>query len=132
MRGTPVRPLRAVLASSIAALLVAGCAGGEVAGSGNPVSPSPSENGVAGQTADEILAKAKAALQGAGAVRIKGTGGRGPDRFDIDMRYAGSSAQGTISVAGEPIEIRRIGPTVYAKGSREFWTGRVPSPRSSC
>jgi hypothetical protein len=122
-----VRPVRALLASSVAALLLAGCSG-EVAGSGAPAAPSPSDNGVAGQTADEILAKAKAALQGAGAVRIKGTGGRGDERFDIDMRYAGASAQGTISVAGEPIEMRRIGQTVYVKGSREFWTGRVPAP----
>jgi hypothetical protein len=123
-----VRRVRALLASTAAALLLAGCAGGEVAGSGTPGPPSPSDNGVAGQTADEILAKAKAALQGAGAARIKGTGGRGTDRFGIDMRYTGSSAQGTISVAGQPIELRRIGQTVYAKGSREFWTGRVPAP----
>jgi hypothetical protein len=122
-----VRPLRALLASSVAILLVAGC-GGEVAGSGTAASPTPSDNGVAGQTADEILAKAKAALKGAGAVRIKGSGGRGTERFGIDMRYVGSSAQGTISVAGEPIEIRRVGQTVYAKGSRAFWTGRVPAP----
>jgi len=127
MRGTAVRPLRGLLASAVA-LLVAGCAGGEVAGNGTPGSPSPSDNGIAGQTADEILAKAKAALQGAGAVRIKGTTGRGADRFDIDMRYVGTSAQGTISVAAEPIEMRRIAQTVYVKGSREFWTGRVPAP----
>jgi hypothetical protein len=127
MRGTAVRPVRALLASSVAALLLAGCAGAEVTGSGTPASPSPSDNGVAGQAADEILAKSKAALQGAGAVRIKGTSGRGEDRFDIDMRYAGASAQGTISVAGEPIEMRRIGQTVYVKGSREFWSGRVPA-----
>jgi hypothetical protein len=127
MRGTAVRPLRGLLATAVA-LLVAGCAGGEVAGNGTPGSPSPSDNGIAGQTADEILAKAKAALQGAGAVRIKGTTGRGADRFDIDMRYAQASAQGTVSVAAEPIEMRRIGKTVYVKGSREFWTGRVPAP----
>jgi hypothetical protein len=120
--------VRTLLASSVAALLLAGCAGGEVAGSGSPATSSPADNGIAGQSADEILAKAKAALQGAGAVRIKGTGGRGADRFGIDMRYGSASAQGTISVAGEPIELRRIGQTVYAKGSREFWTGRVPAP----
>jgi hypothetical protein len=123
-----MRPVRTLLASSVAALLLAGCAGGEVAGSGAPATSSPADNGVAAQSADEILAKAKAALQGAGAVRIKGTGGRGANRFDIDMRYAGASAQGTISVAGRPIEMRRIGQTVYVKGSREFWTGRVPAP----
>jgi hypothetical protein len=117
-----VRPVRALLASSVAALLLAGCAGGEVAGSGTPASPSPSDNGVARLSADEILAKAKAALQGAEAVRIKGSAGRGTERTDIDMRYAGSNAQGKISVGGQQIELRRIGQTVYLKGSREFWT----------
>jgi hypothetical protein len=126
MRGTDVRPVRALLASSVAALLLAGCAGGEVAGRGSPATPA--DNGIAGQTADAILAKAKAALLGAGAVRIKGTSGRGAERFDIDMRYAGASAQGTIAVAGQPIEIRRTAQTIYVKGSREFWTGRVPAP----
>jgi hypothetical protein len=129
MRGTTVRPVRVLLASSVAtaALVLVGCAGGEVAGSGSPAAPSPADNGISDQTADDILANAKSALQGAGAVRIKGTSGRGAERLDIDMRYAGASAQGTISVAGQPIEMRRIGQTVYVKGSREFWTGRVPT-----
>jgi hypothetical protein len=117
--------LRALVASSVATVILAGCGAAEVAGSGVPAAPS--DNGVAALAAKEILTKAKAALKGADAVRIKGTAGTGADRFDIDMRYAGSSAQGTISVAGQPIEMRRIGQTVYVKGSREFWTGRVPA-----
>jgi hypothetical protein len=119
-----VRSVRALLASSVAALLLAGCGGADsIAGSGSPAtSPTPADNGVARLSADEILAKAKAALQGAEAVRIKGSAGRGTERTDIDMRYSGSNAQGKISVGGQQIELRRIGQTVYLKGSREFWT----------
>jgi hypothetical protein len=122
-----VRPIRTLVASTAAAVILAGCGGTEVAGKGVPASPSPSDNGVAALSAAQILSKAKAALKSADAVRIKGTAGSGAERFDIDMRYTASLAQGTLAVAGQPIEIRRIGETVYVKGSREFWTNRVPA-----
>jgi hypothetical protein len=122
-----VRPFRTLVASSVAAVMLAGCGGAEVAGRGAPASPSPSDNGVAAMTAEQILSTAKSALKSADAVRIKGTAGSGADRFDIDMRYTATSAQGTFSVAGQPIEMRRIGDTVYAKASREFWKSHVPA-----
>lgn len=132
-----MRPIRTLVASSVAAVVLAGCGGTEVAGKGAPASPSPpgggasaspspSDNGVAALGAEQILAKAKSALKSAETVRIKGAAGSGSERFDIDMRYTATSAQGTIAVAGQPIEMRRIGSTVYVKGSREFWTSHVP------
>jgi hypothetical protein len=78
---------------------------------------------VAALPADEILAKAKAALIGADSVRIKGTGGTGAERFDIDMSYVGADSSGYISTGGQKIDLRKLGQTVYLKGSREFWTG---------
>lgn len=134
-----MRPTRTLVASSVAAVVLAGCGGAEVAGKGAPASPSssgsgasasasptPSDNGVAALGAQQILGRAKSALKSAGAVRIKGTAGSGADRFDIDMRYTATSAHGTVAAAGQPIEMRRIGNTVYVKGSRQFWTDRVP------
>ena len=131
-----MRPIRTLVASSVAVVILAGCGGTEVSGKGAPASPTPSassasasptpsDNGVAALGAEQILSKAKAALKSAETVRIKGTAGSGADRFDIDMRYTATSAQGTVAAAGQPIEMRRIGKTVYVKGSREFWTNRV-------
>jgi hypothetical protein len=121
----------------VAAVILAGCGGTEVAGKGAPASPTPSastasasptpsDNGVAALSAEQILGKAKAALKSADAVRIKGTAGAGADRIDIDMRYTATSAQGTLASAGQPIAIKRIGNTVYIKGSRGFWKSTVP------
>lgn len=122
-----MRPLRTLVVSSVATVILAGCGGTEVAGKGAPASPSPSDNGVAAMSAEQILSKATSALKSADAVRVKGTAGSGAERFDIDMRYTATSAQGTLAVAGQPIEMRRIGDTVYVKGSREFWSNRVPA-----
>ena len=127
-----MRPIRTLVASTAAVVILAGCGGTEVAGKGAPASPSPSasptpsDNGVAALDAEQILSKAKSALKTADAVRIKGTAGAGSDRIDIDMRYADTSAQGTLASAGQPIAIRRIGDTVYIKGSRGFWKSTVP------
>lgn len=119
-----MRPSRVLLTLTAAALLAAGCATDTTSGSGAPAaSPSPSGNGVADLTAEQILARSKAALQGATSVRIKGSGGAGSEKFDLDMRYSGTSSVGTISAAGQPVELRRLGPTVYLKGGREFWVG---------
>jgi hypothetical protein len=126
----PMRPVVAALAATTA-LLVAGCGDGSTSGSGSPAtssptsspSASPTGNGIAGLSAEAILAKAKAALVGADSVRIKGTGGTGTERFDIDMSYVGANSTGSLSVAGQKVDLRKLGQTVYLRGSREFWTG---------
>jgi hypothetical protein len=122
-----VRPIRLLAAVPAAVLLaVAGCGDDTTGGSGSPApasSASASASGVAALTADEILKKATAALQDADSVRIKGDGGRGTERFAIDLRYAADKSAGTLGINGQTIELRRLGQTVYLKGSREFWMG---------
>jgi hypothetical protein len=120
----PIRLLAAVPAAFV--LLAAGCGEDTTAGRGS-LAPTSSGSSAAGQgvaalSADEILKKATAALQAAGSVRIKGEGGTGSERFAIDLRYAGANSTGTLGVSGQTIELRKLGQTVYLKGSREFWT----------
>ena len=124
-----MRPIRIMVTLCATALLGAACGGGDGTSSTaagragqSSAAATPADNGVADLGADAILAKAKAALKGAGAVRIKGTGGSGTDRFALDVRYSGSDAEGTFSSDGQPIELRRVGSTVYLKASKEFWT----------
>ena len=114
-----------------AVLLGAGC-GSEATTRRGSLSPTGSTSagssaaagqGVAALSADEILAKATAALQAAGAVRIKGQGSSGSERFSIDLRYSRDNSAGTLRVSGQTIDLRKLGQTVYLKGSREFWTG---------
>jgi hypothetical protein len=134
-----VRPIRRLAACAGAAtvLLVAGC-GGTTEGSGTAASPSAGStasggsstaspsgsatgNGVADLPADQILARAKAALKSADSVRIKGTGRESAQTFSLDLRYSGANTAGTLGVGGQTIELRKLGKVVYLKGSREFW-----------
>jgi hypothetical protein len=137
-RTTHVRPFRILAAVGATALLVAACGGGsdETAGSGSAAtdstasataSPTPSGNGVADLSTDQILAKSKAALQAADSVRIAGSGGSGGEKIKLDIKYAKDTSQGTITVSGQPVEIRRIGGTAYIKGSEKFLGAQVPA-----
>jgi hypothetical protein len=122
-----VRPIRLLVAVPAAVLLAAaGCGDDTTAGSGSPAPTSSGSSaagqGVAALSADGILTKATAALRAADSVRIKGEGGTGAERFSIDLRYAGDNSTGMLGVSGQTIELRKLGQTVYLKGSREFWT----------
>ena len=123
----PFRLLGAIPAAAV--LLVAGCGGGSTSGSGSPApsapaaSPAPAGNGVADLPADEILARAKAAVRKAESVRVKGGGSSRGAQFQLDMRYGtGAKAIGTISNNGQTVELRRIGGVVYLKAGKDFWT----------
>ena len=126
-----MRPKRLLVVVPAAVLLLAGCGDDSTGGTGNPeasgsASASSSAgggDGVAALAPDEILKKATSALQAAGAVRIKGEGGTGTERFAIDLRYSDDNSAGTLGVNGQTIELRKLGQTVYLKGSREFWSG---------
>jgi hypothetical protein len=122
-----VRPIRLLAAVPAAVLLVAGCGNETTPGSGTPAGSSsatgasPSASGITALSADQILAKATAALQSAGSVRIKGNGGKGTEKFTIDLRYSGQNTDGKLGVSGQTIELRKLGRTVYLKASRAFW-----------
>lgn len=125
----PFRLFSTAASGIVAVLLVAGCGSDSTAGSGAAASsspapsPTPTGNGVADLSADQILAKAKAALAGAESTRIKGSGGQGQQKFDLDMRYSGADSTGTFGINGQTVELRKVGAAVYLKGSREFYTG---------
>lgn len=127
-----MRPISLVTAAAAAVLLTAGCGDDSTAGSGSPAgtsaaassaaSPSSSGNGVADLSANEILAKATAALKAAKSVRIKGQVSEGSESVELDLAYSGDDSAGTIALSGQRIELRRIGKTAYIRGSRGFWT----------
>lgn len=127
-----MRPTRLLLAVSAAALVATACgddstsaaaAPSQAAGSAASVSPSTAAGGVADLAATEIFARTKAAFKAADTVRLKGSGASGTTKFAIDMRYStAGNAVGTVSNAGQTIELRRIGQTVYVKADKAFWT----------
>jgi hypothetical protein len=129
-----MRPTRVLLAVSAAALVATACgddststaaAPSQAAGSTGSASASPSaaDSGVAGLSAAEIFARTKTAFKQADSVRLAGSGSSGTQKFAIDMHYAsGGNAIGTVTNAGQTIELRRIGQTIYVKADKAFWT----------
>ncbi|MDX6287810.1 MAG: hypothetical protein QOG53_3295 [Frankiales bacterium] len=110
------RVMRALVSGVVAGTvaLTAACGGGDDSGA---------DNGVANLTATEILARAKAALESAPSVHLKGVRKAGSDTYEIDLRIAqDSTAAGSITIKGDRVEIIRIGETFYVKAPAEFYT----------
>jgi hypothetical protein len=122
------RPFRPLVVLPAVVLLAAGCAGG-IAGSGSPapassgaVSGTPADNGIAALSESAILAKAQAALRSAKSVRMRLVASNASKGAAFDIRYSGTKATGTLATApGQSLELRRLGDSVYLKGSQRFW-----------
>jgi hypothetical protein len=126
---SPIRPFRPGAVGLALVALLAGCgdgAGSDAGGSSGPASGPPSattpaDNGVADLSANGILSKAKDALGQASSVHIKGGGFSEGQQFALDMRYGSAGATGSLTANGQTIELLRVGPTVYLKGTEVFW-----------
>lgn len=125
-----MRPIRVLFAVSAAALVAAGCGDSSdtpaASGSGSATASASASAGggdnIADLPATEILTKAEAALKAAPSVHLKGSGSSEGQTFEIDMRYGeGQKAIGSITSAGQKIELIRSGQTVYMKADAKFW-----------
>jgi hypothetical protein len=106
--------IRLALIPIIAALLVAGCTQG--------AAPAPAGNGTADLSAEEILAKAQAALAEAGSFQAKGDMTFEGDDITIDMVVNGDDSKSTIVASGQTIEAVSVGDQVYLKLPEMFLT----------
>jgi hypothetical protein len=102
------RRLLIVLATTAA---LAGCGGGS--GSGN---------GEADKSASQILADARRAATKAGAVHVTGTILDSGTRLKLNLHAGAGTGSGTITFRGSPIEVVRIGTTLYMKAPASFYT----------
>lgn len=124
----PVRVLAATAATATAALL-AGCATTANPGAGSPAGSTaaktpakPAGNGVYELRPDLILARARAALQQAGTVRVSARGRQDGSQFALDMRIKGSQgATGRVTSGGLTFTLLRISRTVYMKADAATW-----------
>lgn len=76
------------------------------------------DNGIAEQSADEILAAAQEAARSATAVKVSGE--IDDVRLDLDL-VKGEGAVGTMAQAGMEFELIVVGDEVFLKGSDEFY-----------
>jgi hypothetical protein len=102
---------RFVALAAVAAVLLSGCKPDSLGG-----------NGISKQSAEEILARSKAAAAAAGSVHVKGRITSRGEPVTIDMRLTqAEAAAGVITMAGQTIELIRVASAVYVKGSDGFY-----------
>ena len=98
-----------VLALVLAAGLLAGC-GSTAKGNGEATKP-----------ATQVLADAKAAASSASSAHVAGSIDSAGTKIGLDLSMArGKGANGSMSVNGAGFDLRRIGDTIYIRGSDAF------------
>ncbi|MGK5683142.1 hypothetical protein [Actinoplanes sp. URMC 104] len=120
----------AVLTS--AALLATGCAGQDDDGAKfeQPAAPAatsaaapatPAGNGVEKLTAEQILAKAKAALKAAGSFHMKGSMKTDDGKMGLDFKIEGQNVKGTLAMDGPRVELLSVGKQRFIRPDAAFW-----------
>lgn len=123
--------LRAGVAAASLALVVAGCGGGGTSSTGAPASPSST---LVGQSAEQVLAASKKALEGATSVRyqVKGTSDKADptSTLSFDFRIAkGKGATGSMALGGKSLTILQVGKDGYLSADSTFLTSKgAPIP----
>ncbi len=120
----PVRLAPAAAAVCAATVLVTGCTTTET-----PASPAtstsataPRDNGIAGLSAAELLARVNKALAGARSVRVTADVRVEGHRVEIDERIrSDQGATGTLRLDGASLGFVRIGPTFYVHADAASW-----------
>jgi hypothetical protein len=82
-----------------------------------------SSNGVASKSANQIVAAATSAINGAKSFTYGGTTRSSgvPTGLKISLSSAGDG-QGTLTSSGQPVKLIKIGDTLYVSSTVAFWT----------
>jgi len=93
------------------AALLAGCTA-----AGPAATPTPTTNGVESKSADEILAAAKTAMEGAKSGHVTGDMTVATYSLKLDLSYVGKdNATGKVTFQGTDVQVVKVGDLVYVK-----------------
>ncbi len=107
--------------AAVGVLALAGCGSSSSTGASSVV-PSPTTNGVAALTADQILAKSVAAAQAQKSVHIAGTMTAKGQTTGIDLHVQkGAPGYGSITLGANTIQVVATATDVYLKANKGFW-----------
>jgi hypothetical protein len=124
--------------AGLAAVLLAACSGNSGttpdAAAGGTATGSTSApathagNGEAAKNGPRVAADAADALVQAGAVHLVGTGTSDGQPLSMDLHLQGTDVTGTVTMAGQPVEITSTAGKTYMKAPAAFWTAQqVPA-----
>jgi len=119
-----MRAARYLIPLAIVAALVAGCDSKGKGGTVTPTTPAVvlSDNGIAAMSAQQILDKAMTALKTAKSVHIKGDIKTDEGLISLDLTLTDKKdGVGSMSMAGQKVELTKIGTDIYMKADAEFW-----------
>jgi len=134
-----VRDLARTLAlAGLTTLLLAACgstsgtspqaAAGSSVGTGSAAPTTPAGNGEAVRTGSQVASDAADALVRSGAVHLVGTGSSDGRPLSMDLHLQGADVTGTVTMAGQPVELTSTGGRTYVKASATLWkTQQVPA-----
>jgi hypothetical protein len=109
------------VAAAVALLTLTGCG----SGSGGTAATATS-NGVADQSADQILTATTTAAKAQESVHVSGKGSTAGKAFGLDMKLAkGVGGVGTISMGTDTLQIVYTGTDIYLKGDKAYWTAQA-------
>ncbi|MGW1840511.1 hypothetical protein [Streptomyces sp. BBFR2] len=127
MSATPLgpgpRPVTAARRAGRTALLGAVGAGLAMALTGCAEDPDAGTNGVGKLSATTIEAKARAAAESAGTVRLSGSFVSQGATYKLDMHLTGDGAKGELTTRKSTFALLRVGDALYLKADAAFWAG---------
>jgi hypothetical protein len=102
--------LRALAVTGLTAVLLTACGGGD------------SGNGEAAKKGPQVAADAANALEQAGSAHLTGRVTEQGQSGDVDLRLQGSDVTGSITLAGQKVQLTSTGGTIYAQAPAAFWS----------
>jgi hypothetical protein len=113
---------RVALTFAVATMLLAGCQGANnrQPASAGPTSVGPTENGVSGLSANEVLDRSKTALKQAKSYRLKGDHSADGVPLNADFRISGSDLAGRLTMKGANLELLSIAGQRYMRPDEKF------------
>lgn len=116
-----------ILSTALGAGALAGCGGSDPEpGPAAPTSSTAAMSKLAGLSADQVLAKTKAAAQSAKSVRVMGEISQQGQSIVIDLKLTGvARGSGTLTLDGGRIDLVRLGNDIYFKADAKTLANTV-------